>query len=147
MHTNSTMTSSQQQSLSLHSCAYMILHTVDVATWWNIQNGCSRGRAKRAPLLVIIIILLLLFETTACLPPTQEGIQIPVVHNMSRNDDIVFTCKEGYNSSKSLTTSCLCNGTWTEDPNDIICTGQKCQIFLIIITIYNIDLEILHNEK
>ena len=32
----------------------MILHAVGVATWWNIQNGCSRGRAKRAPLLVIL---------------------------------------------------------------------------------------------
>ena len=30
----------------------MILHAVDVATWWNTQNGCSRGRVKRAPLLV-----------------------------------------------------------------------------------------------
>ena len=31
----------------------MILHASGVATWWNIQNGCSRGRAKRAPLLVV----------------------------------------------------------------------------------------------
>ena len=32
----------------------MILRAVGVATWWNIQNEYSRGRVKRAPLLVFL---------------------------------------------------------------------------------------------
>ena len=63
-------------------------------------------------------------QIAACSPPTQDGILIPPIQITQRDDLVTFTCKEGYSTSEELTAQCLCNGTWTVDPNDVICTGD-----------------------
>ena len=51
----------------LSASSQLCLHdTVGVATWWIIQNGCSRGRAKRAPLLVLIMISMIRSHNSWC---------------------------------------------------------------------------------